>query len=71
MQSQFGYEPGDIVASMTTPYGTTSFARTQSSAVDRWIEATDPLGRKERVESKELAAGTRELGVSVQMLAIR
>ena len=57
MQSHFGYEAGDIVASMTTPYGTTAFARGQSSAVDRWIEVTDPLGGRERVESKESAPG--------------
>ena len=57
LQSHFGYETGDIVASMTTPYGTTAFARGQSSAVDRWIEVTDPLGGKERVESKESAPG--------------
>ncbi len=42
---------------MTTPYGTTAFARSQSSAVDRWIEVTDPLGGKERVQSKEAAPG--------------
>ena len=57
MQSHFGYEAGDIVASMTTPYGTTAFARGQSSAVDRWIEVTDPLGGRERMESKESAPG--------------
>ena len=57
LQSQFAYEAGDIVNSMTTPYGTTSFTRAQSSAVDRWIEVTDPLGGKERVESKESAPG--------------
>jgi hypothetical protein len=42
---------------MTTPYGTTAFARSQSSAVDRWIEVTDPLGGKERVQNKEAAPG--------------
>ena len=57
LQSHFGYEAGDIVASMSTPYGTTTFVRSQSSAVDRWIEVTDPLGGKERVESKESAPG--------------
>jgi hypothetical protein len=40
---------------MTTPYGTTAFARSQSSTLDRWIEVTDPLGGKERVESKSCA----------------
>ena len=34
MQSHLRYQTGDMVASMTTPYGTTAFARSQSSAVD-------------------------------------
>lgn len=55
MQSHLRYQTGDMVASMTTPYGTTAFARSQSSTVDRWIEVTDPLGGKERVESKSCA----------------
>jgi len=42
---------------MTTPYGTTAFARSQSSTLDRWIEVTDPLGGKERVQNKEAAPG--------------
>jgi YD repeat-containing protein len=57
LQSQFGYASGDILNSLTTPYGTTSFSRGQSSPVDRWIEVTDPLGGKERAESKEQASG--------------
>ena len=57
LQSQFGYASGDIVNSMTTPYGSTTFTRGQSSPLDRWIEVTDPLGGKERVESKEQAPG--------------
>jgi YD repeat-containing protein len=52
MQSHFGYASGDILESMTTPYGTTSFARQQRTAVERWIEVTDPLGGKERVDSQ-------------------
>ena len=61
MQSQFGYQNGDILAAMTTPYGTTTFSRAQFIDNDRWIEATDPLGGKERVESKFDAPGiTRE-----------
>ena len=55
MQSHFGYESGDIVSSMTTPYGTTTFARAQISGTERWLEATDPLGGKERVDSKVFA----------------
>ena len=42
---------------MTTPYGTTSFARAQLSGSERWLEVTDPLGAKERVESKIAAPG--------------
>ena len=57
LQSQFGYAAGDIVSSMTTPYGMTTFSRGQSTPVDRWIEVTDPLGGKERAESKEQAPG--------------
>ncbi|HEY5705897.1 MAG TPA: hypothetical protein VIS96_10020, partial [Terrimicrobiaceae bacterium] len=57
MVSQFGYGSGDILSSMTTPYGTTTFARAQQSGTERWIEATDPLGGKERVDSRVSAPG--------------
>jgi RHS repeat-associated protein len=49
MLSSFEYGANDFIQAMTTPYGTTKF-----SAVDqgrrRWIEATDPLGDRERLE---------------------
>jgi RHS repeat-associated protein len=57
MQSHFGYGSGDILISLTTPYGTTTFARAQFSGTERWLEATDPLGGKERVDSKASAPG--------------
>jgi RHS repeat-associated protein len=57
LQSHFSYESGDILSALTTPYGTTSFARAQPSGTERWLEVTDPLGGKERVESKVSAPG--------------
>jgi len=51
IQSQFAYEPSsDFVNALTTPYGTTNFAKGESGSQIRWLEATDPLGGKERVE---------------------
>lgn len=51
IQSQFAYAVGtDFINSMTTPYGTTTFAEGESGNAQRWLEATDPLGGKERVE---------------------
>ncbi len=50
IQSVFGYQTGtDVIESITTPYGTTTFER-GGSGTNRWIEATDPRGGKERVE---------------------
>ena len=47
--SEFTYGAGDFIESMTTPYGTTTFAAFDEGR-RRWIEATDPLGGKERLE---------------------
>ncbi len=57
IQSQFGYGSGDILTSMTTPYGTTTFDRAQQTGTERWLEVTDPLGGKERLDSKVSAPG--------------
>jgi len=46
--SQFAYT-GNLVSSLTTPYGTTTFSSSQTGA-DRSIQATDPLGGQERQE---------------------
>jgi RHS repeat-associated protein len=57
IQSQFTYTTGtDAIDSLTTPYGTTSFVRGESGT-NRWIEMTDPLGGKERVEYRDQAPG--------------
>lgn len=55
MTSTFDYEnnvPGDFLRSMTTPYGATTFQWGTVSAkpIDRYIEITDPLGEKQRVQ---------------------
>jgi RHS repeat-associated protein len=53
--SQFNYGLGDFVSALTTPYGTTAFTGIDSqdsggNPYDRWLQATDPLGGKERIE---------------------
>ena len=52
--SQFTYSsPGDFISKLTTPYGDTTFAFGESGSYEttiRWLEATDSLGGKERVE---------------------
>lgn len=57
IQSQFGYLAGtDFINSLTTPYGTTTFTSGENGT-NRWLEATDPLGAKERVEYRDNAPG--------------
>ena len=56
IQSEFSYATGsDFIDSMTTPYGTTIFAKGDAGDVVRWVEATDPRGGKERVEYNNAA----------------
>jgi RHS repeat-associated protein len=57
IQSQFTYTSGtDSIDSLTTPYGTTTFVSGENGT-NRWIEMTDPLGGKERVEYRDQAPG--------------
>ncbi|HSH39565.1 MAG TPA: hypothetical protein VK993_12340, partial [Chthoniobacterales bacterium] len=57
IQSQFGYAPEtDTINSLTTPYGTTTFA-SGSTGTNRWINITDPLGGQERIEYRDDAPG--------------
>src|SRR5205814_10459384 len=57
IQSQFTYTTGtDSIDSLTTPYGMTTFVSGQNGT-NRWIEMTDPLGGKERVEYRDQAPG--------------
>lgn len=54
--SSFGYDELGEIVEMTTPYGKTTFALSPLFLTDeglnliRYVEATDPLGQKERVE---------------------
>ncbi|UIY31513.1 peptidase C39 (plasmid) [Neorhizobium galegae] len=51
LTSSFTYDANSLVNSLTTPYGTTNFAYTAPGAVTpRFVQATDPLGYKEREE---------------------
>lgn len=53
MTSTFGYGGTDhFLRSMTTPYGSTQFAwgTIGNKPIDRYIEITDPLGERQRVQ---------------------
>ena len=52
LTSEFTYGANDFISSLATPYGTTTFETGQinATAINRWLETTDPLGGKERVE---------------------
>jgi RHS repeat-associated protein len=58
IQSLFTYAPdsSNFITAIKTPYGTSNFA-TGESGTNRWIEMTDPLGGKERVEYRDNAPG--------------
>jgi RHS repeat-associated protein len=58
IQSVFAYatDVTDFISSLHTPYGTSTFSTGQSEG-NRWIEMTDPLGAKERVEYRDSTPG--------------
>ncbi|MBA3831736.1 MAG: RHS repeat protein [Chthoniobacterales bacterium] len=57
IQSQFTYTSGtDSINSLATPYGTTNFSSGENGT-NRWVEITDPVGAKERVEYRDNAPG--------------
>ncbi|EDY18791.1 YD repeat protein [Chthoniobacter flavus Ellin428] len=56
MTSEFTYGTGDFINSLTTGYGTTTFAEGESGTT-RWVEVTDPNGDKERTEFIHQAPG--------------
>ena len=49
--SQFGYDAAGLIKTLTTPYGATLFdlGETENGNL-RWVDVTDPLGGRERVE---------------------
>src|SRR5436190_840381 len=58
IRSQFSYASGtDFINSLQTPYGTSTFSTDSNSNTNHWIEMTDPLGGKERVEYRDDAPG--------------
>jgi RHS repeat-associated protein len=55
IQSEMTYGYDSFVSQLKTPYGTTSFSSGWSAdqyhhAMSQWVEATDPLGGRERME---------------------
>jgi RHS repeat-associated protein len=70
MQSTFAYDAAGNVVSMTTPYGTTSFAFAVVTKYRRWFEATDPLGQVERVEYNSGANNIDPSPVSPKGMAV-
>jgi len=66
IESEFTYGTGDFIDVLTTLYGETHFTAGQTfdfpqiefaSDTRRWIEITDPMGLKQRVEYRQLAPG--------------
>lgn len=57
LTSSFTYDANSLVNSLTTPYGTTTFAYTApgTSSPPRFVQVTDPLGNSEREEWLEPA----------------
>jgi len=55
--SEFAYGTSDFITALTTPYGTTRFTTGTGAGQARWVEATDPLGAVERIESIQGAPG--------------
>jgi RHS repeat-associated protein len=57
LTSSFSYDANSLVNSLTTPYGTTTFAYTSpgASSLPRFVQVTDPLGNNEREEWLEPA----------------
>jgi RHS repeat-associated protein len=56
LKSQFTYDASSLINSMTTPYGTTTFAYGDNGN-ERYLNVTDPLGYTERLEYLQGAPG--------------
>ncbi|WGS86967.1 RHS repeat-associated core domain-containing protein [Methylomonas sp. UP202] len=52
LTSGFHYDGASLIDSMTTPYGTTTFAY-GGNGTSRYLQATDPLGNTERLEFQQ------------------
>ena len=63
--SQFTYGQNDFIKSLTTPYGSTTFLGGDRGSglggkTSRWLQATDPLGQKERLEFQHYNANVTD-----------
>lgn len=62
LKSEFIYNASDFITGLKTPYGTTTFSGGETNFSTgphqmnrvRWLEATDPLSQKERVEYQDV-----------------
>ncbi len=63
LTSQFSYDTSSLINALTTPYGTTNFSY-GASGTYRYLAATDPLGRTERVEWDQPAPASSNLPFS-------
>jgi RHS repeat-associated protein len=58
LRSSFTYDAGNLVNTLTTPYGVSQFSYGQNTTDNsRYLEITDPLGFIERTEFRHLANG--------------
>jgi RHS repeat-associated protein len=64
LNSQYTYGAADFITALTTPYGTTSFS-TGTADFGSWLQATDPLGETEYVESLVDAGAFTDPAVTV------
>ncbi|HEY9025068.1 MAG TPA: RHS repeat protein, partial [Burkholderiaceae bacterium] len=56
LTSSMTYDSGAFITKLTTPYGSSTFAYSESGP-DRTLDFTDPLGFTEHLESKQSAPG--------------
>lgn len=65
IESEFSYGTSDFIDTLTTPYGNTQFVGGEEfdfpelgiGDTRRWIEITDPMGLKQRIEFRHWAPG--------------
>ncbi len=68
LTSSFTYGYADVVATVTTPYGTTKVTWGEET-LKRWAEIIDPLGQRERVEYGASVAGDEPMPVGMEVSA--
>jgi RHS repeat-associated protein len=56
LTSRFTYDGGDFVTSLTTPYGVTTFTKSDDTGNMRFLETVYPDGERDRVEFNQFTA---------------